>query len=80
VEIVLEIVLFNLMEVDPRVDPCADDNFAIRLAIERGYKEIEEMLRQGMCCDSIGDSIWIVLEILSQHCSRLLQEPATVLR
>jgi hypothetical protein len=30
--------------------------------------------------DSIGDLLEIVLEILSQHCSRLLKEPATVLR
>jgi hypothetical protein len=30
--------------------------------------------------DRIGDLVQIVLEILSQYCSRLFQEPATVLR
>jgi hypothetical protein len=59
---------------DDRIDPSAYDNNAIGFAAYNGHKEIVTLLLQGtfefQCRD---DVLKIVLEILSQHCRRLLQ-------
>ena len=57
--------IVEILLKDDRVDPSAFCNSALRFASQNGHKKIVELLLQG--------TLQIVLEILSQHCSRLFQ-------